>query len=877
MFDSVKNFFARLPWLNIFFISLVILSVASGILCIIFTTKYWIIKGNIISHAREQAMQETQRAAKEIDNFMRSSLPPIVKSFTDDLTQGKIPKNELVARLEKKAKDINGIGVMFAPYAFDKEIKLYAPYYVERLGQSKLVQLEGIYDYTQQDRYKLPLQQGTIFLEPFFDPASETIVAEFGGPFYDQNGNKIGVVMANHSADHLQYIIQNMNLGMKGYGFIISRNGTYVAHPVKEYATAQKTIFQIAKELKSPQLDEVARKAIKGEAGYVDIVNEEIGELWIFFEPIPITGWSLVAVFFKDELDLNTASLKRDRIQIVLSFLLFLICLSLLFIRVDRGTNRTLWFGAMTVSFFFLCGTIYMWYVAYASIRYKLETEDAIIIQDRTSLTRFLETAIQVSQASQIVQLKQVEKQEQQAKESLKQGTPIAVPGKTVPQMHIDTDCQPNEIPKNGITVKLGTIQEPAQYSDLVHSKEAIQETIAAITKHLQEATQLLQKKFEPHEQVDCKKQEIKIASPKLPTKTVGFVGKTAEEIVSQPLSFMQTATSQQAQEPAFGRAPAQGQAKGAALTETQISIPTGLYLQHIQFKDINAVKFIGTFWQRYKKTIHDNVKRGIIFPMAEDVKQTEAYKFDEGDWEVIGWNVQGTVNQKFNYQAYPFDSKLMRIQMWPYDFDKGVILAPDLDAYKVIAPSSLPGIDPAVRLEQWYLGRSFFSYQRQKYLTNFGNYLAGPFGTIDQSKKSVTPELYFNVTMRRYIFNILILDLFPIIVVMTLLFLTLMLVGLGKFDKIYYALGTTASLFFTIILAHIRFKSSIPVQQIVFFEYLYLILYFLIIAVTAIAVFYILGSEARILRYRDLLIPELLYWPLVTGLMLVLSIINFY
>lgn len=888
---AIKNFFQKIPWHNVLVLSLLICTILSAIVAFGLAGHYYLVRQNLINTVKAQAQQETIRASKQVDDFLRQTLPPTVNSLADDISSGKVLKDEIKERIKQKAANVTGIGVAFAPYAYDKNIKLYAPYYVEKLGIQKEEQLEGFYDYTQPQykRYNQPMQYGPSYLEPFFDPASESIVAEYGAPYYDKNKNKMGVAFANHSTDHMQYVIQQVNLGSKGYAFIISRQGVFIAHPIREYTTQQKTIFEVARDMKNPQLEAMARQAIQGKQGYIDHESTATGQQsWMFFEPIPATGWSLVGVFIKDELDLNTNDLKRKRIQIALSLILFLIFLSLLIVRVDRATIFSLWASSLLVSLWLLCGIIYMWYSAHAISSYKLETEDAIIIQDRTTLTRFLENAQQSANAAQNALLTKDDQKTQSAEDHSSkppQPTNSDVPANLAKQPLPSSTSQVHQHIDATSHSHGSTLQEEKPTARHIPGLSDIDQSLETITKNIRAAAALLTSL--PEKEISGESPETKEILLKKPKLVVSgpakFIKQTPQENV-QPPTANQAAVPHQ--EPQTSTPPAQAAhgghgghgAHGSAPSLTsQKNVPTGIYIYNLEFKGINAIKFIGQVWQRFMRGIQDGIKRGIVFPLADAPKITEAFKTQENGTDVIGWNVQGEISQQFDYTTYPFDTKLVKIQMAPSDFDQGVVLAADLDSYKVINPSALPGIDPAARLNEWRIARSFFSYKYTRYLTNFGFYLSGPFGTIDRSTKSATPALYFNITLQRHIISSLILDLFPIIIIFLILFMLLFLMSHALIDKVYYIIGTTASLFFTVILAHIRFKSSIPIQQIVFFEYFYFILQFLIIIVTVISILYYLGVESFWIRYKNLLIPQVLFWPLVTLSVLILSLIYFY
>jgi hypothetical protein len=310
----------------------------------------------------------------------------------------------------------------------------------------------------------------------------------------------------------------------------------------------------------------------------------------------------------------------------------------------------------------------------------------------------------------------------------------------------------------------------------------------------------------------------------------------------------------------------------------TLLEIPTGIYISELEFNTflgVNKVEIVGTIWQRYTKGIHDDVKRGVQLPQATEVKLEEIYHHKRDNFEVIGWHLHAVLMQDFDYHDYPFDVKKVAIKIWPIDIFKPVILVPDLLAYKVLAIGAASQIGPDVRkgLLEWYVDKSYFNYQSFIYLTNFGFYRGE---TIEGTPKSEIPDLLFSIVLKRYIISSLILNLAPILIILMLLFLVLVLAG-RTMMRIEHVIGSIASLFFTALIAYNRFEDALPVQYIVFLENFYQMLHVTIFIVALLSFLYLLKANLRLLGANGMLIPQLLFWPLVAGYGLLISMLYFY
>lgn len=868
---------------SIIFYFLMLLFVASLTSSIFITHYYLTTKNQIIAEAKNNAIEATNKAAQEIDGFLKI-LHPLVTSIADDLSSGALAYNDVEQRIQNKAANIFGIGVAFAPYAFAPTKKLHAPYFVEKERDQKLLYLETFYDYTSPNtpRYADVEKNGAHFLEPFLDPASNATVAEYAAPFYDPTTKKFaGVVFANHSSAHIQHVIRNFKLGLQGYGYVVSQKGLFVAHPNEALVDQKKTLFEIAQEMDNKELEKVGQEATEGKKGFINHENTVTGQLsWILFEPIPSAQWSMVGVFIKDEIKINTSSIKHLLIVTVFNILCSLCLFLFLCARIYTGTEKRLWFGSIFYTLCSLSAIIFMWYIALYSEFYEEEKVHEDIVYDKTGLIHYIESvggsagtdssmAHGMHSMPGMAGMHEINDQQDQ-KNSMQHSSP-----QTEYSDHSST-----------IATHIDAIESAAAAT--TNQKESgLEQEIALMINNfdaqvelLEQANQLLQKQtLEQQPDTAPTTTLVKTEAASLPTQQPKH---QQPDHISQQEQMMPSHTEHA---PSSEQPPMEHQTgmlhgnMTMSTTPKIIQIPTGIYIQTINFEG-DFISTIGHIWQRYHHTEHKEVLRTVILPQAlktENWRLNEAYRYQDSDWEVIGWNFHFDLKQKFMYSEYPFDTKTIKIELWPHEFNKGeILLTPDFDSYQVTNPHSLPGVNRNLILPNWYLEKSYFSYKKTDYPTNFGFYIMGPFGTVNQLTKSKFPDLYFNIVANRRLLGPLLLDLFPLIIIMIVLFIALFM---ARFDKITFSsmLSILSSFFFTVILSHLQFKNKVLTQQIVFFEYFYFILHSLLLIITIISILFYLESTVRFIRYKKMLIPLLLYWPILTSSILTLSIIYFY
>lgn len=100
--------------------------------------------------------------------------------------------------------------------------------------------------------------------------------------------------------------------------------------------------------------------------------------------------------------------------------------------------------------------------------------------------------------------------------------------------------------------------------------------------------------------------------------------------------------------------------------------------------------------------------------------------------------------------------------------------------------------------------------------------------------------------------------------------------IGLLNFKSLG-VLTSCAAIFFVVILSQINMREKIVSDSIIYLECFYFIMYFAIIMVAVNTVLFCTSENIRFIQYHDNLIPKLLYWPVVLGLLLGVTLSAFY
>jgi hypothetical protein len=308
---------------------------------------------------------------------------------------------------------------------------------------------------------------------------------------------------------------------------------------------------------------------------------------------------------------------------------------------------------------------------------------------------------------------------------------------------------------------------------------------------------------------------------------------------------------------------------------EPPMFIPTGLYIQSIEFKGPYNVLVSGYIWQRYANDLPQDLDRGIVMPEAESPTFNQVYRVQQGNEELIGWSFRATLRQQFDYSRYPLDRQQIWLRLWHVEFERNVYLTPDLQAYTEINPAALPGLHPDLVLENWAVQQSFFSYRANRYNTDFGinGYVA------DQSQ----PELYFNISIERYILSALISRMIAPFVILIQLFVIVMVIGTDsrRLEQFGVRPGavifTCAAFFFAVLIAQNSLRDEVKAYGLVYLESLHILAYAVILAVATNSVLLVAKPDLPLFRDNDNMWVEVSYWPMILLIMVAVTFLTFH
>lgn len=308
---------------------LLIMTSVTVIFFLIFGYNYLISRRMIVKSIDEGARNLALATVNQIDIIL-SSVQKVPESLSRFLDNSLYSTENLMGLLRASIKDnpeIYGSTIAFEPYANDENVLSFAPYCYRSKDTIKSTFIP--YNYFDWDWYSVTRSLNRpVWTEPYYDKgAGNIIMSTYSVPFYKTSSGKrrfTGVVTADVSLSWLQEMVASIKIGQTGYGFLVTKNGTFVTHPDKRLIM-HDTIFDVALARGDALLQEAGKKMTGGKSGIVPFNSLITGKsCWMVYAPLSTTGWSLGVLFPQDELMADITSLNQTVLLLGLVGFIFL-------------------------------------------------------------------------------------------------------------------------------------------------------------------------------------------------------------------------------------------------------------------------------------------------------------------------------------------------------------------------------------------------------------------------------------------------------------------------------------------------------------------------------------------------------------------------
>jgi sigma-B regulation protein RsbU (phosphoserine phosphatase) len=313
----------------------VLVVLGAGIVLAAVSINTYYSAGKLLERRQRAEIQQTLHATvnriESVENGVEKSVQGLALAV-EGLRPSAGPVRELLRRTVALNPALVGAAVAYdpatygpvAPYAYVAEDRVA----VKDLGR-------GGAAYEMGDWFQIPYHTRLpAWTEPYYDAGGAGMVtATYAVPIRLTGGPAVSaVVTGDVSLTWLTDLLEGLDLGETGYAFLISQNGTFIAHP-RRWMLMNESIFSVAETRGDRRLRSVGRRMTDGRGGFVSFDGLEGLKpgvpSYLAFAPITTTGWSLGIVYADSEINGDLVALGRIEWAISLAGLAALVVIVL--------------------------------------------------------------------------------------------------------------------------------------------------------------------------------------------------------------------------------------------------------------------------------------------------------------------------------------------------------------------------------------------------------------------------------------------------------------------------------------------------------------------------------------------------------------------
>lgn len=291
-------------------LSIIVLAVPTFVIAlgVLFTQSRHIIRKEAIGRVNSvlsMTMQRVNRNMLAIETGTNANYWQVAHHLRPDSLLA------LSHRIVKQNPHIDGCSISMEPDEFSEYGRYFSVYSVrENMGyravdnqmeeDSVSTVIEEQYEYFDKVWYQMPKEIGGPCWAVYFDEEDsleltiDGMLASYGRPIYDDNGDFVGVISSDLSLLRLSKVINRERPYPHSYFMMINEEGYYYVHPDSARLFTH-TIFDDTDPMKQVDLIALGHEMTAGKQGSM-AVDMDGEPCLVCYQPVPGTNWSLAIV-----------------------------------------------------------------------------------------------------------------------------------------------------------------------------------------------------------------------------------------------------------------------------------------------------------------------------------------------------------------------------------------------------------------------------------------------------------------------------------------------------------------------------------------------------------------------------------------------------
>ena len=305
----------------------------------------------LLSEGLQSAQQRGDESQTQIESTLRRVTETIDKVSENLFKNGQDDPQQLLATIRKvmySDPSFVEAGVAFSPFAYDPQIRLYGFSYVADEDGMQLRDLDINEDYTKTGAvgYHHSMEGKTVWLEPKYDEARHEMLVTYAVPLFkpEEPAKPVGVVFATYSVSSFKRVLDNMDLGENGYGFLLSSERHFIVHHNQDYIDHRWSLDDFLGRLKDTSVVNAVSDALLDPSQIVPLTDPDTGQdSRVFFLQIPEAAWTLGILLNNRDLVMSSSIARIKLLRMVLVLCLSIFLLTIPLSGIQHGSTRSFW------------------------------------------------------------------------------------------------------------------------------------------------------------------------------------------------------------------------------------------------------------------------------------------------------------------------------------------------------------------------------------------------------------------------------------------------------------------------------------------------------------------------------------------------------
>ncbi len=232
---------------------------------------------------------------------------------------------DILTRFVGSNPELFGGGIWFEPYAYQADQQFFSPYCMRENGAIKYVDNYSLGDgvfYTDQDWYgnAKNTTKSAVWSAPYYDTFANISMVTVSAPFYNENGQLLGVATTDLDLTYMQQMLANLDVIAGGRAFLVDPTGVYITNE-----DSRKVLNANILQDEEPTVAAFAREMLgnaEGTSTYT--VNGKECRAW--YQQVPESGWYIVTATSSENMMAEASTLGKvlTILCVIFSIILFI-------------------------------------------------------------------------------------------------------------------------------------------------------------------------------------------------------------------------------------------------------------------------------------------------------------------------------------------------------------------------------------------------------------------------------------------------------------------------------------------------------------------------------------------------------------------------